>query len=120
MGEQVNIVRKIYGKNTFANVIDVQFSQLVPREPTTIPKEPSTVDTFFTDYDTLFYDIPVSGSENSHIEIVKRSSEYVGINIDDLEEEIKNLRDENVSLKVKISTLTNLNINTTSLTNLNK
>jgi len=109
MGEQVNIVRKIYGKNTFANVIDVQFSQLVPKESSTIPKEPTTVDTFFTDYDTLFYDIPLSGSENSHIELVKRSSEYIGVNIDDLEEEIKNLREENVSLKIKIASLTNLN-----------
>jgi hypothetical protein len=109
MGEQVNIVRKIYGKNTFANVIDVQFSQLVPKESKTIPKEPSTVDTFFTDYDTLFYDIPLSGSDNSHVQLAKRSSEYIGINIDDLEEEIRNLRDENVSLKIKIATLTNLN-----------
>jgi hypothetical protein len=109
MGEQVNIVRKIYGKNTFANVINVQFSQLVPKESSTIPKEPSTVETFFTDYDTLFYDIPPSGSDSSHIELVKRSSEYIGINIEDLEEEIRNLRDENVSLKTKIASLTNLN-----------
>jgi hypothetical protein len=87
----------------------VQFSQLVPKESKTIPKEPSTVDTFFTDYDTLFYDIPLSGSDNSHVQLAKRSSEYIGINIEDLEEEIRNLRDENVSLKIKIATLTNSN-----------
>ena len=107
MGEQVNIVRKIYGKNTFTNVVDVEFNQLVPKESKDITQTPASVDTFFNDYDTLFYDIPPSGSENSHTEIVKRSGEYIGINLDDLKEEIANLRDENVSLKTQILSLTN-------------
>jgi hypothetical protein len=107
MGEQVNIVRKIYGKNTFTNVVDVQFNQLVPRESTNITETPASVDTFFSDYDTLFYDIPPSGSENSHTELVRRSAEYIGLSIDDLKEEIANLRDENVSLKTQIVSLTN-------------
>lgn len=107
MGEQVNIVRKIYGKNTFTNVVDVQFNQLVPKEPEDITQTPASVDSFFNDYDTLFYDIPPSGSENSHTELVKRSAEYVGLNIDDLREEIANLREENVSLKTQIVSLTN-------------
>jgi len=106
MGEQVNIVRKIYGKNTFTNVVDVEFNQLVPKEPVDITQTPASVDTFFSDYDTLFYDIPPSGSENSHVELVSRSSEYIGFSIDDLREEIANLRDENVSLKTQILSLT--------------
>jgi hypothetical protein len=107
MGEQVNIVRKIYGKNTFTNVVDVEFNQLVPKEPTAITQTPASVDSFFSDYDTLFYDIPPSGSDNSHTEIVKRSGEYIGLSIDNLREEIANLRDENVSLKTQIVSLTN-------------
>lgn len=105
MGEQVNIVRKIYGKNTFTNVVDVEFNQLVPKETIDITQIPASVDSFFNDYDTLFYDIPPSGSENSHTKLVNRSAEYIGLSIDDLREEIANLRDENVSLKTQIFSL---------------
>lgn len=109
MAEAVEIKRKIYGKNTFANVVDVSFKQLVPQDGN--PEIDSTtanltVASFFNNYDTLFYDIPPSGSENSHLEIVKRSGEYIGISLEDLEEEIRNLREENVSLKSQIVILT--------------
>lgn len=107
MAEAIDIKRKIYGKNTFTNVIDVSFKQLVPQDGS--PAEDQdinlTVTTFFDDYDTVFYDIPPSGSENSHLEIVRRSGEYIGISIEDLQEEITNLREENVSLKNQIFTL---------------
>jgi hypothetical protein len=110
MAESVEIKRKIYGKNSFSNVVDTKFTQLVPQDGN--PEETNTpqanVESFFNDYDTLFYDIPPSGSENSHETIVKKSSEYIGINIDDMEEEIKNLREENVSLKNQLLlTITN-------------
>jgi hypothetical protein len=109
MAEAVDIKRKIYGKNTFVNVVDVSFKQLVPQDGN--PAEDAltgnaTVVGFFDDYDTLFYDIPPSGSENSHLEIVKKSGDYIGINFENLEEEIRNLREENVSLKNQIVTLT--------------
>ena len=111
MAEAIDIKRKIYGKNTFTNVIDVSFKQLVPQDGS--PAEDQdinlTVTTFFDDYDTIFYDIPPSGSENSHLEIVRRSGEYIGISIEDLQEEITNLREENVSLKNQIFTLTTPN-----------
>jgi hypothetical protein len=112
MAEAVDIKRKIYGKNTFTNVVDVTFKQLVPQDGN--PAEEgvtgaTTVVQFFNDYDTLFYDIPASGSENSHLEIVKRSGDYIGIDFENLEEEIRNLREENVSLKNQIVTLTTPN-----------
>ena len=109
MAEAVDIKRKIYGKNSFANVVDTQFKQLVPPDgnPTETATPQANVESFFNDYDTLFYDIPPSGSDNSHETIVKKSSEYIGINIGDMEEEIKNLREENVSLKNQQLTITN-------------
>jgi hypothetical protein len=111
MAEAIDIKRKIYGKNTFTNVIDVSFKQLVPQDGNPAEDEAVnvTVPTFFDNYDTLFYDIPPSGSENTHIEIVRRSGEYIGISIEDLQEEIANLREENVSLKNQIFTLTTPN-----------
>jgi hypothetical protein len=112
MAEAVDIKRKIYGKNTFTNVVDVSFKQLVPQDGNPAEDDitgASTVAQLFNDYDTLFYDIPPSGSVNSHLEIVKRSGDYIGIDFENLEEEIRNLREENVSLKNQIVTLTTPN-----------
>lgn len=99
MAEQVNIVRKIFGKTSFENVIDTQFKELVPSDQAAIIATDTDVPRFFKDYDNLFYDIPVTGSTTSHEEIIKRSSEYVGISLTDMQDEIETLRQENVSLK---------------------
>lgn len=109
MAEAVNLKRKIYGKNTFSNVIDTSFKQLVPQDGNPAEDQgtqEANLDKFFTEYNSIFYDIPPSGSQNSHLEIVKKSGDYIGLNFDDLEEEIKNLREENVSLKNQIVILT--------------
>lgn len=107
MSDIVDVKRKIYGKNTFINVVDVNFSQLVPKNPTTTPAAPASIDSFFKDYNNLFYDIPPSGSQQSHLELVNRSADYIGISIEDMLQEITNLRTENVSLKNQLFTLTN-------------
>jgi len=108
MGEFVDIKRKIFGKNTFTNVVDVSFKQLVPEDPNGTTAPPASINSFFDDYDTLFYDIPPSGSDQSHLEIVKKSGDYIGLNLEDLQEEIRILRDENVSLKTQIASITNI------------
>jgi hypothetical protein len=114
MAESVNIIRKIYGKNTFSNVVDVSFKQLVPQDGNPAEdnnqSENQTVESFFDSYDTLFYDIPPSGSDTSHLEIVKRSGDYIGLSFDDLQEEIRNLREENVSLKNQIFLISNTRV----------
>lgn len=109
MADTVNIERKIYGKSTFTNVVDTEFTQIVPAEPKILDAAPTTVDSFFQDYNTLFYDIPASGSLNSHQEIVNRSSEYIGISIEQLESEIITLREENVTLKNQLYSISNSN-----------
>ena len=107
MAEIVQVQRKIFGKNTFKNVVVTDFTQLVPAESKAPVKQPATVETFFQDYNNLFYDIPPSGSTNSHLELINRSTDYLGISITDLEAEIIALRSENVALKNQIYTLTN-------------
>lgn len=103
----LEIKRKIYGRNSFVNVVDTSFKELVPQDGIVDPNAQADVTSFFNDYDTLFYDIPASGSDQSHEEIVRRSGDYIGLNLDDLREEIENLREENVSLKNQLITITN-------------
>ena len=107
MSEQVPISRTIFGKNSFTNVVDTNFKQLVPPDNIDAPSTITDVVNFFHSYNTIFYDIPATGSASSHLELVNRSSEYLGISILDLQTEIQNLRQENVSLRQQLFTITN-------------
>jgi hypothetical protein len=107
MGEVISVERKIFGKNSFTNVVDVEFKQLVPADTPSDTVEDATVEKFFDDYDSLFYEIPPSGSNISHQELINRSSEYLGISIEDLEDENRQLREETVSLKKQLFMLSN-------------
>jgi hypothetical protein len=105
--EQVPISRIIYGKNSFQNVVKTNFTQLIPPDNSTPPNTITEVKDFFISYNTIFYDIPATGSINSHLELVNRSSDYLGISYADLTKEVENLRNENVSLKQQLYTITN-------------
>jgi len=107
MSNQVPISRVIYGKNSFQNVVKTSFSQLIPPDNTSAPNTITEVSDFFTSYNTIFYDIPATGSVRSHLELVNRSSDYLGISYADLNNEVQNLRNENISLKQQLFTLTN-------------
>lgn len=102
MAEQVNIQKRIYSRNQFENVVNTQFSQLA-QSRNDAPADPETsVTDFFELYDILFYDIPLSGSDNSHLGLSTRSLEYLGVSLEDLTTEISNLRQENIDLKNQI------------------
>lgn len=108
--ENVQIEKTIYGLKSFNNVVDTNFSQLVNNISSTIKTDRiANIDGFFNDYDLLFVDIPPSGSNNSHLGLASRSLEYLGISLEDLQNEIANLRQENVELKNQIIQLSNLN-----------
>lgn len=106
MNQQVKVERKIFGVNTFKNVVDTNFKQLIPQVPSVSEAASATVDSFFQDYDQLFYQIPLSGSDSSHLSLVNRSSEYLGISFQDLINELLELREENTSLKNQLFTIT--------------
>lgn len=96
--ENVNLVKKIYGVSTYNKAVDTQFSELSKPSPEVI-ETAVTVDQFFTYYDQLFFDIPLSGSVNSHTYLVERSQEYIGGSVIDAEkqaliEEINSLRQQ--------------------------
>jgi hypothetical protein len=100
--EDVTLIKEVRGINTYKKVIDTEFTELVsPVEVTPAPIV--TVADFFNYYDQLFYDIPVSGSTNSHTYLVERSQQYIGGSVVDQEkqaliEEINSLREQLVEL----------------------
>ena len=108
MSQTADIKRKIFGKNSFSTVVDIAFSQLIPANTTTNVTPDVQVEDFFNTYNSLFYDIPSTGSVNSHLELINRSSDYLGISYTDLLEELRVTRNENVSLKNQLIVLEGL------------
>ena len=78
-------------KNTYNNVLDTSFSELVLPPPPV--EETVSVSQFFRLYDELFYDIPAEGDINSHEFLIQRSTEYIGFE-ESTPEEIQALLDE--------------------------
>jgi hypothetical protein len=112
MSEQVKIQKVIYSLQEFNNQVNTNFSQLakpISEKPITPDK---SVAEFFNDYNTLFYDIPLSGSDESHLGLATRSLDYLGISLEDLQTEISNLREENIDLKNQILISSQINIGT--------
>lgn len=110
--EDVTLIKEVRGTSTYRKVIDTEFTELVtPVEPEVAPIV--TVADFFTYYDQLFYDIPVSGSVNSHTYLVERSQQYIGGSVIDQEKQA--LIDEINSLRTQLVELgeTYLNISQT-------
>lgn len=110
MAEIVQLNKTVYGKITYPNVVKTEFTQLI--KPTTeVVDTTLTIDEFFQAYNDLFFEIPAAGDFNSHEELIKRSTEYTGVNqtseeIDALLEEINQLRLENLNLQQQIDDLT--------------
>jgi len=106
----VEMVKEIYGLNTYTKAIDTSFTELV-QSTTGVEVETITVDRFFEYYDELFFSIPVSGSINSHTYLVERSQQYIGGSVLDAEkqaliEEINSLRQQLLDIN---QNFTNLN-----------
>jgi hypothetical protein len=113
MSETSKIQKTIYSLDGFNNVVDTSFSQLVKPLVKEKPITPDmTVTQFFNEYNVLFYDIPLSGSDESHLGLATRSLEYLGLSIEDLQTEISNLREENIDLKNQILVSAQINIGT--------
>ena len=104
MAEQITIKKTIYSATSINNIINTNFTQLAK----TTKESPVTLDMsindFFSKYDELFYEIPLSGSDQSHLVLATRSLEYLDLSIDDLQNEINFLREENIDLKNQIYT----------------
>jgi len=108
MAEIVKIEKTIYS-NSINNVINNNFNQLIPPSTETTSSADLSIDEFFQQYDLLFFEIPPSGSDNSHLGLSTKSLEYLGVSLDDLQSELDYLRQENVELKNQILQVTGLN-----------
>jgi hypothetical protein len=102
MGEVIALNKTIYNKTDYDNVVDVNFTQLVP--PPVTPQSQPTVQDFFKLYEDLFFEIPEFGATNSHEYLITKSSEYINFtsnnsDIEALINEINQLRQENLDLK---------------------
>jgi hypothetical protein len=95
---EVNLLKRNFSRESYTNVIDTNFNELVSA-PTSIPiLELPTVDEFFEDYNSLFFLIPKTG-DNSHTTLIETSTQYLGYNpasdeIQALQQEITGLRQQ--------------------------
>jgi hypothetical protein len=110
MAESIQLSKTVYGKVTYPNIVDTEFTQLL-KPVTEVIDNSITIDQFFQAYNDLFFEIPAAGDFNSHEELIKRSTEYTGVNqtseeIDALLEEINQLRLENLDLQQQVDDLT--------------
>jgi hypothetical protein len=60
-------------------------------------------------HNLLFFEIPPSGSDDSHLGLATKSLDYLGVSLEDLQSELDYLRQENVELKNQILQVTGLN-----------
>jgi hypothetical protein len=93
--QNIPIQRTVFGKNTYPRVVDTVFRELNVNNADN--DQFKTVDYFFTLYDDLFYEIPPTGDTKSHEFLIKKSTDFVGIegrssDVDALIEEINDLR----------------------------
>lgn len=112
MPEIVNIKKTIYDAASFNEVVNTSFTQLVPQNPKleTQVNNVLSVDEFFRQYNNLFFEIPITGSVNSHEYIAERSLTYAGVSLQGLNDELEFLRQENIQLKNQIVSSTFNNI----------
>jgi hypothetical protein len=108
----VDLIKQVYGINTYNKAIDTNFTELVSPTPV-VTANIVTVSDFFSYYDQLFFDIPVSGSINSHTYLVERSQQYIGGSVLDAEkqaliEEINSLRQQILDLSQTYLNISNI------------
>lgn len=107
----VDLVKQTYGLNTYTKAVNTNFTELI--QPTqNLELETITVDQFFDYYQQLFFEIPVSGSVNSHTYLVQTSQEYIGGSLLDAEkqaliEEINSLRQQLLDINQSFTTINN-------------
>ena len=111
MAEQITIKKTIYSLQGFNNLINSNFTQLTKTGKTLNVRPDMTIEQFFNEYNILFYDIPQDG-EKSHLDLATRSLEYLGISLEDLQNEITELRQENINLKTQILVSSKIKIGT--------
>jgi len=113
MSEKVDLIKEVYGRNTYSRVIDTSFNELYNPVSTSTVTQQVTVEAFFDLYNQLFFQIPATGEINSHEYLVARSTEYLGgVTLTDSEkayiEEINSLRQQLLEANSNYTNLTKI------------
>jgi hypothetical protein len=95
---QIPIEKQVFDKNAFGKVVDTQFSFLLNNQAEETPV--FTLEDFFQLYEQLFYQIPKEGDSNSHMYIIQKEAEYLGIVIN--QDEVQALLQEITTLRQQI------------------
>ena len=104
---QVNIpTTKIIYSNSINKVIDTTLTNYIPPVNTSPAPPVINVSQFFENYDNLFYSIPKTGT-NSHETLIEKSSEYIGLNLQQLLLQLQELQIQNELLQKQIDTFNN-------------
>jgi flagellar biosynthesis/type III secretory pathway chaperone len=118
MSEKIIINKTGYDKFQFEQIVDNQFTQLVPATTASVAQT-IDVNQFFQAYDNLFFQIPKLGDSKSHQYLVNKSSNYIDENaiseeVQALLEEITQLRQENLVLQQQVIILQTEAVNPTT------
>jgi len=111
MAEKLDLNKKSFNKYQYEKVINTKFSQLAISvsevSSTPIISPPTVINDFFLKYNQLFFDIPKTGTTNSHEYLIKTSTEYIDYKVVNDEilaliEEINSLQRQNLELNQKL------------------
>jgi hypothetical protein len=104
---QVNIPsqKRIYSDN-ITKVVNANFTSFTQTVDTTPAPPIVDVPQFFSNYNNLFYSIPKTGT-NSHETLIEKSSEYIGLNLQQLLLQLQELQIQNELLQKQINTFNN-------------
>jgi len=78
MQQELNLIKEVYGRNTYTRVINTNFTELYTPVTASVAPGGISVEQFFEYYNQLFFQIPALGEVNSHQYLVKTSTEYIG------------------------------------------
>ena len=121
MAQKIDTKKKVFNKIQYPKTINTEFSELGVTNIKEAISQTTSVEEFFQLYDELFYDIPAMGTTNSHEYLVKTSGEYINYDQDSeiiqaLQEEITNLREENLALQMTSAGVEQIDLNFTGST----
>lgn len=107
MAQHVDLNKKVYSKSQYPKVIDTSFRELGNTTLQEDLQNEVSVEDFFNLYDELFYDIPAEGDTNSHVYLIRQSTEYANyeetnIEIEALQAEISSLREELLQTQMQL------------------
>jgi len=112
---EVTLTKTNFGRTSYTQTINTEFTQLIPPSPVTVEDNLPTVNDFFNDYNALFFQIPKTG-ENSHTTLIESSTEYIGYNpqsqeLQALQQEITFLREQLLTQRQQLESLSQNTLN---------